>query len=217
MREYDYLPGTELILHQEKNMYHFNSDTAMLGRFMKLKHSDRVLDIGCASGALLLYAGMQKPAALYGIDLFEEVLDSCRKNLELNHMEASLACTDLQHYSPGLQFDAIVCNPPYFRTENPELKNRNPYLAAARHESYLKPEDVFRHVRRLMKSDGRFFLVHRASRMSELILTAAGFGLQAVRIRPVCDSRSEYAKSILMEFRFGQGRETVIEKPVFLD
>ena len=75
------------------------------------------------------------------------------------------------------------------------MKNRNPYLAAARHESYLKPEDVFQHVRRLMKSDGRFFLVHRASRMSELILTAAGFGLQAVRIRPVCDSRSEYARS----------------------
>ena len=51
----DYLGGTGYTLEQKKEMYHFNSDTELLGRFVQVKKTDSVLDIGCASGALLLY------------------------------------------------------------------------------------------------------------------------------------------------------------------
>ena len=110
----DYLPGTEFTLVQQDDMYHFNSDTVLLGRFMKAKQKDSVLDIGCASGALLLYASLHHPRQITGIDLFDEVLEQARENLERNHVRAGLVCTRVQDYRPAEQFDVIVCNPPYF-------------------------------------------------------------------------------------------------------
>ena len=75
----DYLNGTEYTLEQPEEMYHFNSDTELLGRFMRLRRSDRVLDIGCNTGALLLYAAHQKAQDLTGIDLFDSVLRQAEK------------------------------------------------------------------------------------------------------------------------------------------
>ena len=72
--KYDYLNGTDFRMIRSR-YYRFNSDTELLGRFMKVRRKDSVLDIGCSSGALLLYAACRRPAALYGIDLFAEVID----------------------------------------------------------------------------------------------------------------------------------------------
>ena len=43
---YDYLPGTQIYLHQRKDMFRMNTDTALLGNFMKVKEDESVLDIG---------------------------------------------------------------------------------------------------------------------------------------------------------------------------
>ena len=56
----DYLPGTPYLLIQPEGMYHMNSDTELLGRFLKIRHKDTVLDIGTHTGALLMYAGMHQ-------------------------------------------------------------------------------------------------------------------------------------------------------------
>ena len=44
---YDYLPGTDIYLHQRKDMFRMNTDTALLGYFMKVKENECVMDIGC--------------------------------------------------------------------------------------------------------------------------------------------------------------------------
>ncbi len=212
----DYLNGTDYTLIQLPEMYHFNSDTELLGRFMRLKKSDRLLDIGCGSGALLLYAAHQKTADLTGIDLFEEVLKQAEENLQRNGVTAELTCCRLQDYRSG-RFDAIVCNPPYFRTGEDRLKNSSEMIRAARHEEYLTPSELFAGVRRLLKDNGRFFLVHRASRLKELLQESERNGLQAVRMRIAYGSRQGRARSVLIEFRHGSGRELLIERPVFLD
>ena len=213
----DYLPGTEFTLIQQDDMYHFNSDTVLLGRFMKARRNDSVLDIGCASGALLLYASLHQPSMITGIDLFDEVLEQARINLERNHVQAQLICTRVQDFRPSEQFDVIVCNPPYFDTENDELINANPYLACARHEAYLTMDELFSNVRRLMKTNGHFYLVHRASRLNELYSTSAAYGLQTVTMIPVYKNRTSDASGALLEYCFGKKRQLHIGQPVYLN
>ena len=70
---------------------------------------------------------------------------------------------------------------------------------------------------RLLKRNGRLYLVHRASRLNELILKAGNHGLQAVRMRIAYGSKTGHARSVLLEMRFAANRELLIEKPVFLD
>ncbi len=212
----DYLNGTAYTLIQPPEMYHFNSDTELLGRFMRLKKNDRVLDIGCGSGALLLYAAHQKAADLSGIDLFAEVLKQADANLKRNGVKAELTCVRLQDFRSE-RFDAIICNPPYFRTGEDRLKNSSEMIRAARHEEYLTPAELFAGVRRLLKDNGRFYLVHRASRLKELLAESERNGLQAVRMRIAYSSVQGKARSVLIEFQHGSGRELLIERPVFLD
>ncbi len=210
---YDVLPDTSLRMVQPEGMYHFNSDTSALGMFLKAKHSDSLLDIGCGTGALLLYASLQRPKRMCGIDLFPEVLEAAAANLALNGVEAELVRGDVNAYRPAGQFDVIVCNPPYFRTKGDQLKNENAYLRAARHEDSLTPDSLFACVRRLMKTNGTFYIVHRASRCAELILLAAKYGLYARRLKPVYESEDDAARAVLLSFGFSE-REIVVEEPL---
>ena len=53
---YDYLHGTDIYLHQRKDMFRINTDTALLAQFMDIRKDEIVLDIGTNNGALLLAA-----------------------------------------------------------------------------------------------------------------------------------------------------------------
>ena len=212
----DYLYGTNYSIVQKEGMYHFSSDTELLGRSAQIRCSDDVLDIGCASGALLLYAASYQPRSLYGIDLFEDVIRLAEENLAYNHVKAEFSVCRVQDFK-GKQFSCILCNPPYFSTENPELVSVNPVLAAARHESFLKPEELFASVKRLLKENGRFVMVHRASRIGELILKASDCGLYCVRLKIAYESEGKNAKSAVLEFRKRKNAGLKIEPPAYMN
>ena len=42
----DYLGGTEFLINQGDEFYRMNSDTELLGRFLRMKHQHRFLEIG---------------------------------------------------------------------------------------------------------------------------------------------------------------------------
>ena len=212
----DYLNGTNFRIYQPEDMYHFNSDTELLGRFMKVKKHDRFLDIGCNTAALILYAAAQGCEDLHGIDLFGEVIEQAEKNLAYNGIEADVIKCPLQEYTSE-PFDVIACNPPYFNTKDERLKSSSEMIKAARHEEYLTLNDLFSSVQRLLKDNGRFYLVHRASRLNEILDTAKAHHLQAVRMRIAYGSQTSHARSVLIEFVKGCGRELLIDRPVFLD
>lgn len=212
----DYLNGTPYTMIQKEGMYHFSSDTELLGRFLTVRHKDTVLDIGCSSGALLLYAAVHKPASLCGIDLFDEVLDTARENLEINGVEAELYKTRVQDFS-GRQFSLIICNPPYFNTEDPSLISANPFIAASRHEEYLRPGELFESAARLLSDSGKFMMVHRVSRIPELFETAAEYGMRCVRMKTAYRSEGRCAVSAAMEFRKTKTGGLIIEPPAYMD
>ena len=212
----DYLYGTPYVMEQESGLYHFNSDSELLGHFLRLKHSDDVLDIGTGSGVLLLYAAAQKPSSLSGIDLFDEVIEAAGRNLKRNGIEAQLSVCRIQDFTGG-PYDAVICNPPYFETGDPGLVSSDPLIAAARHEIHLRPEELFKHAVRLMKDSGRLFLVHRAERLMDLLETAGNCGLRPVRMRIAYQSADGIAKTVLLEMRRHSRSRLKIEAPAFLD
>ena len=52
----DYLGGTEFLINQGDEFYRMNSDTELLGRFLRIKNQHRFLEIGCNTGDIFLYA-----------------------------------------------------------------------------------------------------------------------------------------------------------------
>ena len=211
----DYLPFTDFTVDQGEDMYHFNSDSVLLGRFMMAKHSHRVLDIGCNQGVLMLYASLHKPAEITGIDLFPEVLELCRHNLEMNHVSANLVCTNLQSYQDD-PYHVIVCNPPYYESAD-HLRNENKYLRAARHTESLNTEDLFAGVDRLLHETGTFYTICRSSQLMKVINTAQKHHLFPSTLRIVYDHPEGTAKSVLMAFTRSKTRDTEILYPAYLN
>ena len=212
----DYLGGTDFLIDQGEEFYRMNSDTELLGRFIRIKHQHRFLEIGCNTGAVLLYASLRKPKELVGVDLFSEVFELTKQNLERYEVHANLHACKIQDYHDEL-FDVIACNPPYFSTTNQDLMNVNQYKRAGRHEENLPLSELFTSVKRLLKSNGSFFLVHRASRLNELYQCASSVGLLPVRMTFVYDRPYGVAKTVLIEFQFASLHECLIDSPVYLD
>lgn len=212
---FDYLPETTLEIKQRNDMFRVNSDTHYLGTFIDVKKNETVLDIGCNNGALLLYASLYKPQALVGVDFFQEAIDLAKENLEHNQVDATLVCSKIQDYV-AQPFDVIVCNPPYFKVDEGSYVNDNEYLQVARHEKELTLDELFKHVQRLLKEDGRFYLVHRTMRLTEIVEVANQHRLKIKRMKPLYDEHKEYSTSCLFEIVKGENNQVLVEKPIVL-
>ena len=213
MRNKDYLSGTSIFLRQRSDMFRCNTDTALLGHFMKVTSKDTVLDIGCNNGALMLYASQYNPIHLYGVDLFEEAIALAQENLKANHIERfTLFTQDVVHLD-GLKTSVIVCNPPYFDTVDTGHRNMNPFLETARHEKTLTLETLMMTAERLLQEEGRFYLVHRASRIPEIIQKAEQTSLQPKTMQIVFDENKEEATAVLMELIRGYKGKLHVMKP----
>ncbi|MEG0404102.1 MAG: methyltransferase [Anaerorhabdus sp.] len=197
-------------------MFRINSDTHFLGKFIEVKKDESVLDIGCNNGALLLYASEFKPKKLVGVDYFLEAIELAKENLEHNRVEANLICTKIQDYR-GEIFDVIICNPPFFKIGESSNVNESEYLRIARHEEMLTLSELLLSVRRLLKSEGRFYLVHRSQRMAEIIEEAAKNGLKIKRMKQIFDENKEYSTSTLFEIVRGKNNQVLVEKPIFIN
>ncbi len=200
MQNKDYLSGTSIYLRQRKDMFRCNTDTALLGHFMKVNKEESVLDIGCNNGALMLYASRFPYAHLYGIDIFKEALDLAKENLEDNEVkEYTLIHGDVTEVNLP-QVEVIVCNPPYFDTDVQGNRNENLFLQRARHEDSLNLNSLFSIVNTTLKEQGRFYLVHRASRIYDILVCAATYQLRPKVMQLMYDEDKEEAISILLEF-----------------
>ncbi|MEG2488788.1 tRNA1(Val) (adenine(37)-N6)-methyltransferase [Anaerorhabdus sp.] len=212
---FDYLPETTLEIKQRKDMFRMNSDTHYLGKFLYVKEDESVLDIGCNNGALLLYASLFNPKTLVGIDYFQEAISLAEENMKHNHVDAVLVHTKIQNfeYAP---FDVIVCNPPFFKVDENSNVNESEYLRIARHEEMLTLRELFVHVRRLLKDEGRFYLVHRTMRLTEIVEETLKNGFKIKRMKPIYDENKEYSTSCLFEIVKGKNNQVLVEKPIFI-
>jgi len=75
-----------------------------------------VLDLCTGSGSILIHAGHHFPnAALFGSDLSPEALELAKLNLDDHGMSARATLKQGAGLEPwsGMQFDLMLCNPPY--------------------------------------------------------------------------------------------------------
>ena len=194
---FNYLHGTDIWLYQRKDMFRVNTDTSLLGHFMQVKEDDVVLDIGTNNGALLLYASRFTKGKLIGVDVIAEACELAKHNLEFNKIQDyEIINLPIQEVNIDT-VDVIVTNPPYFPlTEN---VNANPFLQIARHEITLSLEELIQNVVRLLKDDGRCFMVHRASREQDIVDSITTNGMFVRRLQRVYDENREDAVSLLVE------------------
>ncbi len=198
-KTWDYLPNTDIHLYQRKDMFRMNTDTALLGNFMKVKKGESVVDMGCNNGALLLYASRFEPSKMIGIDVFEEACELACENMILNDLSnVEILVSDIKDVVIN-KVDVVVCNPPYFDTSNSQNRNESRYLEVARHEKYMTLHQCCFSASRFLKEKGRFYLVHRASRITEVLIELSKCSLEVKTMQFVYDENKKEAITVLIE------------------
>ena len=180
-------------LSQPRRGYRFSADAVALADFAQAGASDTVLDLCSGCGVIPILMWQRSPFRCgVGVELDAELASLARRNVAQFQLEDKihivqgdirfLGPSDLRIISPPIssgRFNVITSNPPYWPADRGRL-NPNLQKAAARHELFLKLDEVLAAARRFLKPGGRLYLSHLESRKSEIL---EHFGRTGVAIR----------------------------------
>lgn len=106
------LGGRIIMTH---SLYNPTSDAVWLAAFAPTGVKT-VLDVGIGTGAVSLCLLNHIPdAQITGIDISDDMLDACQKNIDLNNKQIKLLNEDITKWSTPENYDLVITNPPYFR------------------------------------------------------------------------------------------------------
>ena len=197
----DHLLDGRVQLRQPVRGYRAGLDAALLAAACDAQPGERVLDLGCGPGAVMLAAAVRRPGAHFtGIEADPDALDLARANIDLNgladRVEGLAGDVALPFSRLGLpRFDAALCNPPFFDDAS-ALRGPAPEKSRA----WMATDGLAAWTGYLLKAvrdGGTITLIHRADRLADLL---AGLAPKAgsIRIRPVQPRAASPASRVIV-------------------
>src|SRR5580692_10321890 len=85
----DAILGAALRVIQPRDGYRFSLDSILLARFVRVRASDRVLELGAGTGVIsLAIAALHHPREIVAVEIQPELVAMLRRNAELNRIES---------------------------------------------------------------------------------------------------------------------------------
>lgn len=193
----------ELKIIQSDEVFCFSMDAVLLARFCSVPAKGRVVDLCTGNGVIPLLLSTRTKAEIVGVEIQPKLADMAERSVLLNGLQNMIRIVhgDLKdaHLVLGREsFDLVTVNPPYLPVFSGEAK-ANPYMAAARHEIYCDLEDVVAACARLVKFGGKVAMVHRPSRLADVLCTMRRYKLEPKRVRFVHPRAAAEANMVLIE------------------
>ena len=190
----------------EQAQFRLSTDSMVLADFCALPRRAAVCDLGCGCGSLsLLLCAKYPDAHLTGVELQPSAAALAQRNIETNALQdrMEVICGDLRAHRALLShsgFDAVVSNPPYYPVGSGK-QSSEPLLATARTELTCTLDELCACAAWLLKSGGRFFLVHKPERLADVICALRLHRLEPKRIRFVRHRVDAPISLVLLESR----------------
>ena len=206
---------------QNSRKFCFGMDAVLLSGFARVKPGERALDLGTGTGIIpILLRGKTEGRDFTGLEIQEESADMARRSVAYNHLEESVSIVtgDIKEAAAlfgAASFDVVTCNPPYM-TGNHGLVNPEQPKAVARHEILCTLEDVVAQTARVLRPDGRFYLVHRPFRLAEILTLLVRYKLEPKRMRLVYPFVDKEPNMVLIEALSGGKSRITVEKPLIV-
>ena len=180
-----------------------STDSMALADFAAPAKNARVCDLGCGCGALsLLLLAARPDFCVTGVELQPEAAAVARENAVQDALAGRFTVIEGDLRDPALlragSFDCAVSNPPYYPLAS-GYAAQDPALRAARTEEHCSLSELCRAAARLLRTGGRFFLVHKPERLADLICCLRETALEPKRLRFVRHRADSAANLVLLE------------------
>lgn len=202
----DYLMKDKVPIIQTKDSFSFSLDTILLGYFAKksIKDNFKIADLCAGNGAASLYLSYFNQAQYDLIEIQAPMADIAKRSIELNELQERVEVhqgdvNDSWQILTKDTYDVVLCNPPYFKIPEGHKINPEEKKAIARHEILINLEQVIEQASGLLKTKGKFYMVHRPERLSEIVLALNKYGLQLRVVQPFIPKVGQDANLIIIQ------------------
>ncbi len=211
--------GYKIIQNSKK--FCFGMDAVLLSGFSKVNESETTLDLGTGTGIIpILLEAKTRGKHFTGLEIQSESADMAARSVLLNNLQDKIKIIegDIKEASNifgASVFDVVTTNPPYMNNAS-GLKNPDLPKAIARHEIKCTLEDVIKQASKVLKVNGRFYMVHRPFRLVEIFMTLTKYNLEPKRMKLVHPFVDKDPNMVLIEAIKGGKSMIKIESPLIV-
>ena len=194
-----------LKIFQNNDWFKFSLESVLLPCFVIInKNTNNVLDLCTGNAPIPLVLSTKTKAKIYGVEIQKDVYELAKKSVDINNLsnQIEIINDDVKNLSNKFEsdtFDIITCNPPYFKDVDTSKKNDDIHKIIARHEVNLTMDDISKVVRKLLKNDGKFYLVHRTERFLELTNLLMSYNIMPKRVRFIYPKEDSESNLFMLE------------------
>ena len=215
----DDLQCNGLYLIQDPDKFCFGIDAVLLSNFVKVKKNGHVVDLCTGSGIVpILLSAKTGAKKITGIEIQSDIADMARRSVSYNKLDEKIDIvndniSNALKYINNCSVDSVCVNPPYMK-DTTAIKNPDLPMAIARHELLTDLETVINIASKLLKESGKFFMVHRPSRLSEIFASMRQNRIEPKRLRFIHPYVESKANLVLIEGAKGSGVWLDVEPPL---
>lgn len=220
--------GEGYFIIQDNDKFLFGMDAVLLSDYAskRIKKKSRVAEIGTGNGIIpILVKKRQNFESFDAFEIQKDMASLAKRNIELNNFEdkINVIAKDVREIKdiPPNYYDILISNPPYFKLEeNKSSKiqtiSPNESKRIARSEETLNLDDLFSFAKKTLKQNGKLLIIHRPSRLGEIIKKAKDNLLEPKAMRFIYPKQNKEANLVLIEFA-KLGREYLkVEEPLII-
>ena len=194
----DKVAGTNYYIYQDKDDFSYGIDAILLSDFAKAK--ERHIDLCTGNGIVALRLSyLYKKSKVVGVDIDEKAIDLFTRSIAVNEINDRVEAIRLdireveKHFKKNA-FDSLSVNPPYL-----DPKDNIATDDYKRQEILLKLDDIAKAASYLLKPFSKVYMVHRPSRLIDIVLSFKKYGINTRRLRAVKPFADKKANMILIE------------------
>jgi len=206
---------------QDTDGFCFGMDAVLLANYalQSVTEETKLLDLCSGTGIVpLLLAAKTRCKDITGLELQKDVADMAERSVKLNKQEGRMKIIqgdlrEIRNLGMNSSMNVVTCNPPYM---NAGLRNTTDRKLISRHEVMCTLADVCLATALTLKSNGRFYMVHRPNRLVDIFNELRKVKLEPKRIRLVHPYENSEANMVLLEAVKGGNTQLTVEKPLIV-
>ncbi|HWE74460.1 MAG TPA: methyltransferase [Stellaceae bacterium] len=216
----DTLLGGRVKLRQPVDGYRVAIDPVLLAASVPARANDRVLDLGCGTGAASLCLAARVPGCqIVGLERQPDIARLAAENITANEFAARLSVVEGDLLSPPAalvpgSFTQVMANPPFLEAAR---ASASPIAAraAAAVESEAMLADWIDIALAMLRDKGTLSLIHRADRLGDLLAALDGRA-GGVIVFPLWPGEGKPAKRLLLQAKKGSAAPMILSQGLVL-
>ncbi|MBC8060206.1 MAG: tRNA1(Val) (adenine(37)-N6)-methyltransferase [Clostridiaceae bacterium] len=196
------LNGIKVI--QKKDAFRFGVDAVLLANFARIPKGANVIDFCTGTGIVpFILAGKTNASYITGIEIQESMVEMAQRSIRYNKLETRIGfisgdLRDKELLKTLPKADVVTVNPPY-KLKDSGIINLDDKNAIARHEICCTLEDVIIATVKVLKDNGRMYIVHRPERLADIFCTMRKHRMEPKVIKMVYPSIGKAPNIVLIE------------------